>query len=328
MGNVAMTMRMEAVSPAVGGVLMLGLASASLSGCVAVAVIPAVAGGVAAKKANDYAQTTRARKQARATGGDGQTRRVAATDGRRDPSDAEPAPTRTTPSARAPAPARAVAAASVSPQPVPAAPLPADLGAMRPGVAYTGSLPSPYATPAAPIPAGAPPMRWTDVGRYVAALPAAPVDSALLVRGSTAATPAWVPCADRPRAVLVRLETVLDETGGRWRFRPDARQWLEAFQTLEIPLVFTSPAAATAQPSIEQAFRDAGLTKLFALGDLRLGLTASIMPAVRAEIAAQRCIIAIAGHDASDFPNGLLPDTSPPALASRWGAGWFRLGAD
>ncbi|WP_294353120.1 hypothetical protein [uncultured Sphingomonas sp.] len=167
--------------------------------------------------------------------------------------------------------------------------------------------------------------RWTDVGRYVAGLPGSLDDSALLARGSTSEAPAWVPCTG-PRAVLVRLETAMTQDGGRWRFDREAQQWLDAFQTLEVPVVFTSPAPTTARSDIEAAFRNAGLAKLLDLGEVRLGLTAGAMPAERATIAAQRCIAAVVGRDASDFPNGLLPDTSPPALRSRWGAGWFLIG--
>lgn len=303
-----------------GRIALLSLATTGLSGCVAVAALPAVAGGFAAKKAGDYAATTRARKKA---SGEQQM--------------AKPAP-------RASRTRRSIAAGSIVAGPLPppttsstppradeksftATPMPADMNAMRPGVAYTGALPSPYAPPT-PAPVSAKPMRWTDVGRYVAALPAAPVDSALLVRGSTSEAPAWVPCAGRPRALLVRLETAMTEANGRWQLDRDARQWLEAFQTLEIPVVFTSPAALTAQPAITAAFRDAGLSKLLELGALRLGVTPAAMPAARASVATERCIVAVVGRDASDFPNALLPATSPPALASHWGAGWFRLGAD
>lgn len=198
---------------------------------------------------------------------------------------------------------------------------------MRPGVAYTGALPSPYATPAAAIATSATTKhtRWTDVGRYVASLPGSPGDSALLARGSTREAPAWFPCTG-PRAVLVRLETAMTQDGGRWRFDREAQKWLDAFQTLEIPVVFTSPAPTTARSDIEAAFRNAGLAKLLGLGEVRLGLTAGTMPAERAMIAAQRCIVAVVGRDASDFPNGLLPETSPPALRLKWGAGWFLVG--
>ncbi len=308
-----------------GRIALLSLATTGLSGCVAVAALPAVAGGFAAKKAGDYAATTRARKQA----GGVQTARQTG-----EQQMAEPAP-RASPARRSAAPGSIVAgplppptASSAPPRAddksLTATPMPADMNAMRPGVAYTGALPSPDATPA-PAPVSAKPMRWTDVGRYVAALPAAPVDSALLIRGSTSEAPAWVPCAGRPRALLVRLETAMTEANGRWQLDRKARQWLEAFQTLEMPVVFTSPAAPTAQPAITAAFRDAGLGKLLDLGALRLSVTPAAMPAARASVAAERCIVAVVGRDASDFPNALLPATSPPALASRWGAGWFRL---
>ncbi len=306
----------------IGRVALLGLVTTGLSGCVAVAAIPAIAGGVAAKKAGDYAATTRARKRA---SGEQQARVL--------PTSTVPAPrsgaARITTatvlpppdSARSPAAQAPLASAS-------AAPLPTDLSTMRPGVAYTGALPSPFATPTASTASPAPTQRarWTDVGRYVASLPGSLGDSALLARGSTSEAPAWVPCTG-PRAVLVRLETAMTQDGGRWQFDREAQQWFDAFQTLEIPVVFTSPAPTTARSDIETAFRNAGLAKLLGLGEVRLGLTAGTMPAERAAIAAQRCIVAVVGRDASDFPNGVLPDTSPPALRSKWRAGWFLVDA-
>lgn len=302
-------------------VALLGLVTAGLSGCVAVAAIPAIAGGVAAKKAGDYAATTRARKRA---SGAQQARVLPNSTAASPRSGAARIITATTlpppDSARSPAAQTPLASAS-------AAPLPTDLSAMRPGVAYMGALPSPYTTPAAPIanPEMTQRARWTDVGRYVASLPGSLGDSALLARGSTSEAPAWVPCTG-PRAMLVRLETAMTQDGGRWRFDREAQQWLDAFQTLEVPVVFTSPAPTTARSDIEAAFRNAGLAKLLDLGELRLGLTAGTMSGERAAVAAQRCIIAVVGRDASDFPNGLLPDTSPPALRSKWGAGWFLVG--
>lgn len=307
----------------VGRAALLGAATAGLSGCVAVAAIPAVAGGFAAKKAGDYAAATRARKRAR---GEQQAQ-------------ARPASVTAAPRSSG---ARIVTATALPPldsggtpaadTPValaPAAPLPADLSTMRPGIAYTGALPSPYATPTVPNAnlATTQRARWTDVGRYVAALPGSLGDSALLARGSTSEAPAWVPCTGA-RAVLVRLETAMTQDSGRWRFDHEARQWLDAFQTLEIPVVFTSSAPKTARSDIEAAFRGTGLAKLLGLGDVRLGLTAGVMPAERAMIAAQRCIVAVVGREASDFPNGLLLETSPPALRSKWGAGWFLLGSN
>lgn len=307
-----------------GRVALLGLVATGLSGCVAVAAIPAIAGGVAAKKAGDYAATTRARKRASGE----QQARVLPTMTASSP---RPGAVRITTETALPPPDSARSPAAQAPitqiQP-PAAPLPADLSAMRPGVAYTGALPSPFATPTASAASPAPTQRarWTDVGRYVASLPGSLGDSALLARGSTSEAPAWVPCTGT-RAVLVRLETAMTRDGGRWRFDREAQQWLDAFQTLEIPVVFTSPAPTTARSDIEAAFRNAGLAKLLGRGEVRLGLTAGAMPAERAAIAAQRCIVAVVGRDASDFPNGLLPDSSPPALRSKWGAGWFLVGA-
>ncbi len=310
------------LSGSTGRVALLGLVIIGLSGCVAVAAIPAIAGGVAAKKAGDYAAMTRAQKQA---SGEQQARVLPTSTAASPRSGAARIITATTlpppDSARSPAAQTPLASAS-------AAPLPTDLSTMRPGVAYTGALPSPFATPTVSTPSPTPKQRarWTDVGRYVAGLPGSLNDSALLARGSTSESPAWVQCTG-PRAVLVRLETATTQDRGRWEFDREAQQWLDAFQTLEIPVVFTSTAPITARSDIEAAFRDAGLAKLLGSGEVRLGLTAGAMPAERAAIAAQRCVVAVVGRDASDFPNGLLPDTSPPSLRSKWGAGWFLVDA-
>lgn len=275
---------------ALNGALLLG--AGTLSGCVAAAV-PLVTGGLVATKAASESSGTRRTKTRRAR------------------------------------PVRAAAPVSVQ---RPAAPLaPAEPSTMRPGITYAGTLPSPSAglTPGGGTGASRPAADagWTKVGRYVAGLPSTQTNSVLLLRGSTSETPAWSPCAGKPRAVLARLETAATQEDGKWHFTREPQQWLEALQTLEIPVIFTSPAPASMRPEVEGTFRAAGLAKLLDLGGLRLGLQPSAMPAERAAIATRFCIIAVAGQDAADFPNALLPETSPPVLAATWGAGWFRIPA-
>ncbi|MBW6525050.1 hypothetical protein KZ810_16255 [Sphingomonas sp. RHCKR47] len=293
---------------------MLVFVACALSGCVAVAAIPAVAGGLAAKKAGDYAATTRAKRR-------GQTQ---------PPSDAAPA--RSTPD-----PERAVAASAapgiapsqLSPSPsTVVVPLPEDTRAMRAGVIYAGDLPRPAASshPTEPVPAALPPTSWADIGHYVAAQTTVPTNSVLLLRGSSSDAPSWVPCSGKPRAMLVRLETAMSSTGERWTFAPTALLWLDALQTLEFPVIFTAEAPTKSRTAIETAFRAANLSKLLQLGGLRLGLSPTAMPAERASIASRYCIVTIVGRDASDFPNAALPETSPPALRQIWGSGWFRIG--
>lgn len=341
-----------------GKVAILSLGMAALSGCVAAAAIPAVAGGLAAKKAADYSASKRpqrpsrrqAERQAQAVaeapaalpndlaamrpgaayagslpspvGGPATELPVVAAGGSASTKEGSGKDRGKRRSRAAAAPAAPVALSS-------APPLPADPREIRPGITYTGALPPPYAAPATePAPARQQGASWTDVGRYVAGLPAAQTDSALLARGSNSDAPSWAPCAGKPRAVLARLETAATQKGESWRFDTQAQQWLEALQTLEVPVVFTSPAPASARAAIEGAFRTAGLAKLLDLGDLRLGLTPPAMPAERAGIAAKKCVVAVVGREASDFPNALTPEASPPALAGKWSAGWFRIAAD
>ncbi len=166
-----------------GRVALLGLVTMGLSGCVAVAAIPAIAGGVAVKKAGDYAATTRARKR---VSGEQQVRVLPTSTAASPRSGAARINTATAlpPPDSTPSPTARAPITQIQP---PAATLPADLSAMRPGVAYTGALPSPFAMPTASTADPAPTQRarWTDIGRYVASLPGSPGDSALLARGST-----------------------------------------------------------------------------------------------------------------------------------------------
>ena len=290
--------------------VMLVFVACALSGCVAVAAIPAVAGGLAAKKAGDYAATTRAKRR-------GQTE---------SPSDAAPA--RSTPGSKRAVPASAapgIAPSQLAPSPsIVVVPKPED---MQAGVIYAGELPRPAAAsdPTQPVPTALPRTSWADIGHYVAAQTIVPTNSVLLLRGSSSDAPSWVPCSGKPRAMLVRLETAMSSTGDRWTFAPSALLWLDAFQTLELPVIFTVEAPTKARTAIEAAFRAANLSKLLQLGGLRLGLSPTAMPAERAAIASRYCIVTIVGRDASDFPNAALPETSPPALRRIWGSGWFRI---
>ncbi|SEM02621.1 hypothetical protein SAMN05216382_3141 [Sphingomonas palmae] len=294
--------------------VMLVFVTCALSGCVAVAAIPAVAGGLAAKKAGDYAATTRVKRR-------GQTE---------PPLDAAPARSTSGPKRAVAASATPVIAPlQLSPSPsTGVVPLPEDTRAMRAGVIYAGELPRPVATSHStqPVPAALPLTSWADIGHYAAAQTTVPTNSVLLLRGSSSDTPSWVPCSDKPRAMLVRLETAMSSTGDRWTFVPSALLWLDAFQTLEFPVIFTAEAPTKTHTAIEAAFRAANLSKLLQLGGLKLGLSSTAMPAERASIASRYCIVTIVGRDASDFPNAALPETSPPALRRIWGSGWFRIG--
>ncbi len=295
--------------------VMLAAAACTLSGCVAVAAIPAVAGGVAAKKASDYANTTRTRRRVELDARSGAT-----------PLPPLPASTRSD----------AIVSKPVSPPAqlsVPSSaftPVTRDTRPMRPGVVYTGALPRPNATSsnANVAPAASTRTNWTNIGHYVAAQTTTPVNSVLLRRGSSSDAPTWIPCANKSRAIVVRLETTMSKSGDRWTLDPSALRWLDVFQTLEFPVIFTATSPTEGRAAIEAAFRAANLSTLLQQGELRLGLTPAAMPGERASIAAKHCLVAIVGWDGNDFPNGLLPDNSPPALQQMWGAGWFHISAD
>jgi len=128
--------------------------------------------------------------------------------------------------------------------------------------------------------------------------------------------------------MIVRLDTVMSMNGDRWHIAPAAASWLDAFQTLQISVILVGFAPVEARARIEATFRSADLARLLELGELRLVSGPAAMPAERAAIAAKRCVIAIVGRDASDFPNAALPETSPPAIRDKWGAGWFRTDAN
>jgi hypothetical protein len=128
--------------------------------------------------------------------------------------------------------------------------------------------------------------------------------------------------------MIVRLDTVMSMNGDRWHVARAAAPWLDAFQTLQISVILIGSAPVEARARIKATFRDADLARLLELGELRLVSGPAAMPAERAAIAAKRCVIAIVGRDASDFPNAALPETSPLAVMDKWGAGWFRIDAD
>lgn len=297
----------------IGHMVVLVSTASCLSGCVAVAAIPAVAGGIAAKKASDYGTIARARRDQQAT------KRMAPL----------PTPASTPRDASASASTRSSARSTL--HPTIDVPIPVDPRSMHPSIVDAKALPPAGDAPQArstPAATAVSSSSWTNIGRYVAARSTAPTHSVLLVRGSSSDTPAWVPCSGKPRAMIVRLDTVLSLAGERWQILPAAALWLDAFRTLGIPVILIGSASVEARAGIKGAFRDADLDTLLERGELRLGLDPAAMPAERASIAAKYCVIAIVGRDASDFPNASLPETSSPALMDKWGAGWFRVVAE
>ena len=273
--------------------LFVGCVGLGLSGCVA-AVIPVAASGM-------IGRSTLHRHQQRA--------------------------------ARAPAPAApppatlAAATPQATPAPIPA--LPADRGTMKVGQAYLGALPPP--TGAAPPPpvagtagaAGAPPTPaadhspstvWTDVMHLAATASLdRPTASALLARGSTTAAPRWVPCADKPVAVLVNLPAA-----GTTNFFGSAMDDLTAIETMGVALLFASDQPAAVVAHQQHALTAGGIKPLVAGSTLFAGKTGA-GAATRASIGGQYCVVAVVGSRAADFPNAVLPDGADAR------PGWFLI---
>lgn len=201
-------------------------------------------------------------------------------------------------------------------------PLPSDSAQIRPGQVYTGAMPRPGVALVTPAPATMPAPAasdWSDVGHHVAA-ELSPEHSVLLARGSDAADPRWVSCKDKPLAIVATVSSVLAGDA----VDPSARQWLDALRVLEVrPVLIAS--TATEATAVREAFAKAGLGAPTDADTLMLATSDGRMPAIRADVGTRYCVLAVVGRTAADFPNGLTPTTTPPALAPLWGHGWFLL---
>ncbi len=198
----------------------------------------------------------------------------------------------------------------------------------------------------------------------LAAASSRPRDSVVLAEGATPAAPRWVPCGDKPPAVILDAdETVLlnlgyeyDEarsgrsySGARWsRWEqagadrvspvPGAVTALRALRQAGITVVFNSNRSAANAAQTEAALNFAGLgparhgDTLFLSGDDRTG---SRKDGRRSRIAERFCIVAMAGDQLGDFSDAFnerdlpVPDRRRLAtsgdIAALWGNGWFLL---
>ncbi len=134
----------------------------------------------------------------------------------------------------------------------------------------------------------------------------------LLARGGPPASPA-PSCGGLPLAVLAPATLV--EAAAR---NAADRSWLDALHTLNVTLVLTGTS-----PTAGAALAKAGSPAPIPGDTLFVPTAPADMPAIRAKVAARYCVLAVAGRDAADFPNGYLPGTTPAAYRDRWGAGWF-----
>lgn len=198
----------------------------------------------------------------------------------------------------------------------------------------------------------------------LAAARAQPAESVVLAEGSTLDSPRFVPCANRPLAVVLDAdETVIQNLGYEYdeavRQRSYHQNIWNRWEQTGANSVLPMPGAVTAL----RAVREAGVTVIFnsnrqaanavhtqaaiegaSLGPARHGetlyLQGDIAPGSakdprRAAISQQYCVIAMAGDQLGDFSDLFnvrtlsVPDRRRAATSGRfaqmWGNGWFML---
>ena len=250
--------------------------------------------------------------------------------------------------------------------------------ALLAGCATTG------ATPQAAPPAAAPPtppasMQWLygsgEAGALsiqafhafrdhaLAAARSRPRDSVVLAQGASPAAPRWVPCGNKPPAVVLDAdETVLLNLGYEYdealTGRTHNRARRDRYERTGVESVAPVPGAVTAL----RALREAGITVIFntnrmaanaaetarslefaGLGPAREGETlfladdrsGSGKDGRRSLIADRYCVVAMAGDQLGDFSDAFnardltVPERRRLAtsgdIAGLWGNGWFML---
>ncbi len=195
----------------------------------------------------------------------------------------------------------------------------------------------------------------------LAAASARPSDSVILAEGATIADPSFVPCGDRPLAVVLDVdETAVQNLGyeydrdlrgvgydpvswDRWERTgtemiapmPGAVEALQAIRNAGVAVVFNSNRASANAPFTERALNNAGLGPAEHLSTLWLQDDApggSRKDARRAMISEAYCVVAMAGDQLGDFSDLFrMPVTERRTAASSthfgrlWGNGWFLL---
>jgi len=191
-----------------------------------------------------------------------------------------------------------------------------------------------------------------------------PRDSMVLAADATLAAPRYVPCGNKPLAVVLDAdETVLLNLGyeyhearsgmpynqqvwNRWERTgadrvspvPGAVDALRALRQAGITIVFNTNRQASQAAATEAALAFAGVgparhgETLFMSGDDDSG---SRKDARRARIAERYCVLALAGDQLGDFSDLFGASTlsiperrrlaAAGAMAQRWGNGWFLL---
>ncbi len=198
----------------------------------------------------------------------------------------------------------------------------------------------------------------------LAAVRARPADSVVLAEGSTLAQPRFLPCGERPLAVVLDVdETAIQNLGyeydeavrgltydtPRWnRFEatgadavlpmPGAVTALNAIRAAGVTVIFNSNRIAEHAAQTQAAIEGAGLgparprETLWLKGDIGTG---SPKDPRRTEISRHYCVVAMAGDQLGDFSDLFnarslsVPERRRAAItqpfAALWGNGWFML---
>ena len=258
-----------------------------------------------------------------------------------------------------------------------------------PGLALAGCATAPAPAPApvaaAPVAAAAEPrvpsgMQWlygsgeaaaTSLQAYdafrdhvLAAVRTRPAQSVVLDAGSTLDSPRFVPCGDKPLAVVLDVdETAIQNLGyeydeavrgrsydqaiwNRWEQTganavapiPGAVPALRAIRDAGVAVIFNSNRLAANAAQSEAALNGAGLgparhgDTLFLQGDVAAG---SGKDPRRAAVAQRYCVVAMAGDQLGDFSDLFNARTlsvrdrrryaTTPPFSAMWGQGWFIL---
>lgn len=187
--------------------------------------------------------------------------------------------------------------------------------------------------------------------------------SVVLTPDSTLSNPHFVPCGDKPPAIVLDVDetSILnlgaeyddlmanrrvfdDDVWNRWEQggaayvapTPGAKEALDRLRDHGVTVIFNSNRAAVNAAGAEAALNAAGLgparhgETLFLSGDDANG---SFKDGRRLTIAAKYCVLAMAGDQLVDFsdlfttePNGVAARRATVAysgIADLWGAGWF-----
>lgn len=185
----------------------------------------------------------------------------------------------------------------------------------------------------------------------------------ILTSDSTLSNPRFVPCGDKPPAIVLDVDetsilnlgaeyddlmanrrTFDEDAWNRWEQggaayvapTPGAKEALNRLRDHGVTVIFNSNRAAVNAAGAEAALNAAGLgparhgETLFLSGDDANG---SMKDGRRQTIAARYCVLAMAGDQLVDFsdlfttePNGIAARRATVAysgIADLWGAGWF-----